>query len=304
MTPNNPRSWTILKVLKWTASYFLDNGIEDGRIDAEVLLAHVLGSTRLDLYLHYNQPLTQDELYSYKKLIRRRVAREPVAYILGQREFWSLSFKISRDVLIPRPETECLVEAALNIIRQSMTSFPLNILELGTGSGAITVALASEMPENFYIATDHSLSALKTAQINAAELVPDIKINWVAGDWLDAIKYGQRSFDLVVSNPPYVQKDILEKLQPEVWRFEPHSALDGGEDGLDCYRKIIPGASNRICPGGYLLLEIGFDQKTAIEDIARNCDCFESIAFQKDYSGHDRVAVFRLRKNARFGNNI
>lgn len=293
-TPNSKTSWTILSILKWTASYFSSNGIEDGRIDAEVLLAHVLASSRLDLYLHYDQPLTRDELKRFKGLIRRRVAREPVAYILGQKEFWSLCFSVSPNVLIPRPETECLVEAALKIVKQSNYSFPWKILELGTGSGAIIVALASEMARNIYMATDQSLDAVRIARHNSRQLLPDDMIQWVVGNWLDSMKVQEGLFDLILSNPPYIQKALIEKLQPEVCRFEPLSALDGGIDGLDCFRRIIPTASRRLSSGGYLLLEIGFDQKDAVAGIANDCGCFKTISFQKDYSGHDRIAVFRL----------
>jgi len=297
LTPNNHNCWTILDVLKWTASYFKRHGIENGRVDAEVLLANVLESRRIDLYLHYDQPLTVDELHRFRGLIKRRANREPIAYIIGEQEFWSLCFIVSKDILIPRPETECIVETALNIVRGSDKPDPFKILELGTGSGAIMIALASEMPNNCFVATDLSLNAIKIARKNERQLIADNIISWIVGDWLKPVKETDVNYDLIVSNPPYIRKDMIQKLQPEIFLFEPISALDGGIDGLSCYKKIIPEAANRLCPGGYLLLEIGFDQKESIDKIARNCVCFESISFKKDYSGHDRVAILRLSRS-------
>lgn len=294
--PNSLRPLTILNVLRWTTSYLQKNGIEDGRIDAEVLLAYALETTRPYLYLNYSRPLTRDELRHFKELIRRRAAREPIAYIVGHKEFWSLCFDINRDVLIPRPETECLVEAALKIMRESPASSPLRILELGTGSGAITIALASEIPKNSYIATDYSLAALKIARHNANKLVPCNEINWIVGDWLEWIKSGERRFDVIISNPPYIRSGLISSLQPEVGQFEPLSALSGGADGLDSYKRIFPRAAKMLYPGGHLLLEIGFDQKEAVGSIARNYTCFESTLFLRDYSGYDRVAVFACTK--------
>ena len=290
LTPNNRHRWTIFDVLKWTAAYFKQHDIEGGRIDAEVLLANVLKSKRIDLYLHYDKPLTDEELRRYKKLIKRRIKHEPVAYILGLKEFWSLCFNVSKDVLIPRPETECVVETALKIAGDYSPD-PLRILEIGTGSGAIMIALASEIPSNTFVATDLSVNAIDVAKRNERALLSGKRINWIVGDWFEPFKNNDVDFDLIISNPPYICKDIIEELQPEIFLFEPIFALDGGVDGLGCYRKIIPEAAQRLSPGGYLILEIGFDQKESVENIARDYGCFSSISFKKDYSGHDRVAV-------------
>ena len=291
LTPNNHHRWIIFDVLKWTTAYFSQHDIKGCRIDAEVLLANVLKSSRIDLYLHYDKPLTDEELRHYKKLIKRRIKREPVAYITGQKEFWSLCFKVSRDVLIPRPETECTVEAVLKVVGESNSAEPLRILELGTGSGAIVIALASEMPTHTFVAIDLSVNAITMARRNEKALLSGKKINWIVGDWFEPVKNDAVNFDLIVSNPPYIRKDIIAELEPEISLFEPTSALDGGVDGLRCYRKIIPEAGKRLCPGGYLILEIGYDQKASVENIARDCGCFSSISFKKDYSGRDRVAV-------------
>lgn len=292
-TPIDHNGWSILKTLQWTAAYFKRHDIENGRVDAEVLLAHVLGSSRIDLYLHHDQPLTRSELEHFKILIKRRAAREPVAYILGNKEFWSLDFKVDGNVLIPRPETECLVELALKLARQSGAASPLKILELGVGSGAITIALASEMPAHHYTATDVSPAAISIARANQQRLLPRTVVNWVVGDWFDAINTRGLFFDLILSNPPYIRKNVIQGLQKEVCAFEPLGALDGGEDGVACYRRIIPAAALRLSPGGYLLLEIGFDQKEQVAAIAAECGAFDYIGFEKDYSGHDRVAILR-----------
>jgi release factor glutamine methyltransferase len=297
LTHNNRDCWTILDILEWTTLYFKRHGIENGRVDAEVLLANILESKRIDLYLHYDQPLTADELHRFRGLIKRRANREPIAYIIGEKEFWSLCFKVSKDILIPRPETECIVETALNIIKDSNKPDPLKILELGTGSGAIMVALASEMSNNCFAATDLSFNAIKIARKNERQLIADNIVNWIVGDWLKPVKETGINYDLIISNPPYIRKDMIQKLEPEIFLFEPISALDGGIDGLSCLKKIIPEATFRLCPGGYLLLEIGFDQKESVEKIARSCLSFESISFKKDYSGHDRVAILRLSRS-------
>jgi release factor glutamine methyltransferase len=298
LIPNNHHRWTIFDVLKWTATYFRQHDIKSGRIDADVLLANVLKSNRIDLYLHYDKPLTDKELRHYKKLIKRRIKREPVAYITGQKEFWSLCFKVSKDVLIPRPETECTVETVLKVVRELNRPEPLRILELGTGSGAIVIALASEMPTHTFVATDLSVNAINVARRNEKALLSGKKINWIAGDWFEPVNDNAVNFDLIVSNPPYVCKDIIAELEPEIFLFEPISALDGGVDGLRCYRKIIPEAIKRLNPGGYLILEIGYDQKAFVENIARDCGSFSSISFKKDYSGHDRVAVLCSKMQA------
>ncbi len=293
--PNNRSgAWTIKKVLHWTISYFNRHGIENSRLDAEVLLSHALKRRRIDLYLSHDQPLENDELETFRALIKRRAAREPVAFITGVKEFWSLSLNVSRKVLIPRPETECLVEAALSIAEPLNGKRELKILELGTGSGAIVISLASQMPAHLYFATDLSAAAMSVAVGNARKTLSFDNINWVVGDWLSPFKDEMGRFDLIVSNPPYIRKHLVAKLQPEICRFEPVMALDGGRDGLDCYRRIIPAAARRLSPGGYLLLEIGFDQKEHIRQIAGECRQWESVSFNKDYSGHDRVAVLKM----------
>jgi len=286
--------WTILSLLKWTTSYFSSHSIDNPRSTAEVLLAHTLGLKRIDLYLQYDRPMHADELKSYKQLIKRRVSREPVAYITGTREFWSLDFKVNRHVLIPRPETECLVEAALAIMEKRGGADPLSILELGTGSGAVVTALASQAPVHRYYASDISIEALKVARQNSASL-GQAGIFYFAGDWLAPVRCSRFCFDLIVSNPPYICRTDIKGLQPEIHKYEPIQALDGEEDGLGSLRRIIASAPDYLVPGGALLLEIGYDQKEGVEAIARQAGCFGEVSFDRDYSGLHRVAILRKK---------
>lgn len=281
--------WTILSLLKWTTSYFSTHAIDNPRSTAEVLLAHALRLKRIDLYLQYDRPMHADELKSYKRLIQRRVAREPVAYITGSREFWSLDFKVNRDVLIPRPETECLVEAALAVMGKNDGGAPLFILELGTGSGAVVTALACQAPGHRYVASDISIAALKVARYNSAALGQE-GILFFAGDWLAPIRLSNVRFDLIVSNPPYIRRGDIKGLQPEIHGYEPIQALDGEEDGLGSLRQIIAAAPDYLVSGGALLLEIGYGQKEGVEAIARQGSSFSAVSFEKDYSGIQRVA--------------
>lgn len=280
--------WTIKKLLEWTTTYFISHDIDSPRAAAEILLAHVLNLKRVDLYLRYDQPLVRDELEFFKELIRRRVLKEPVAYILGRREFWSMDLSVSRDVLIPRPETECLVEQALAVLNATATT-SRRILELGTGSGAIILALLSRMRPCVGIASDISYRALQVARINARLHGLDDKVHFLCADWTQAFKTQCGSFDMIVSNPPYIQTHQIPNLQPEIYRYEPLRALDGGDDGLRCLRHIISEAHQFLQPGGTLLMEIGHDQRQAVQQIVKACGHYESPVFNKDYGGYDRV---------------
>ncbi|MCJ7616284.1 MAG: peptide chain release factor N(5)-glutamine methyltransferase [Desulfobacterales bacterium] len=286
--------WTISKLLRWTASYFQSHDIDSPRSTAEILLAHTLGGLkRIDLYLRYDQPLTIDELSIFKTYIKRRINREPVAYIVGAREFWSMDLAVTKDVLIPRPETECLVESALSILESSSGS--KRILELGTGSGAIILALASERPENIYFASDRSVEAVKLALMNAKFHNLDGKVIFFTGDWLEPLKNTGQLFDMIISNPPYIRTSDIPDLQPEIYKHEPFTALDGGKDGLGSIKKIILQAHAFLVQKGILLLEIGHDQKDQIKKIIDDCGNYEDVVFKKDYSSYYRTACIRKK---------
>jgi release factor glutamine methyltransferase len=284
--------WTILKTLQWTAGYFREKGIEQARPDAEILLAHVLDCERIDLYLRYDKPLNPSELERYRTLIRRRARREPVAYITGHREFWSLDFCVTPDVLIPRPETERLVEL---VLEHCPAQRRLDVLELGVGSGAISVALCRERPPWRTWASDRSTRALAVARENARRHGCAGTIRFFAGDWFEPLAAETARFDLIVSNPPYISRRDLKNLEPEVAVHEPAAALDGGEQGTDCLERLIGGAPRFLNPGGRLFLEIGWDQGRAVEEISGKNGAYTSVTVHKDYARRDRVAQLVLQ---------
>lgn len=281
--------WTIIKLLQWTTSYFKSNGIDSPRAAAEILLAHTLALKRIDLYLRHDQPLSRSELDLFKSLIKRRTNREPVAYIMGGKEFWSMELAVSKDVLIPRPETECLVEETLSILAKEHLCDSKRILEMGTGSGAVILAIASQKPEHLYFASDISINALGIAIKNVKQLGFDNKISFFCGNWFLPLMGKDIFFDIIISNPPYIRRNDIGNLQPEINRFEPLEALDGGEDGLDHVRHIIEHAHLFLNNEGNLLLEIGHDQKEAVDKIIKETGNYKRVYFRKDYSGFDRV---------------
>ncbi len=295
--------WTILTLLKWAASYFKSHNIDSPRSTAEILLAHTLEIKRIDLYLRYDQPLTTGELAEFKVLIKRRVKKEPVAYIVGHKEFWSMDFTVSNDVLIPRPDTECLVETTFNLLskrqkeQDDSESEPMRIFEPGTGSGAVIISLASELTSGapggkagyLFFAADKSPRAVTMAKANAKRNHFEKKIHFFSGDWFGALKGDGWSFDAIVSNPPYVPTRTITQLQPEIYDNEPIMALDGGPDGLDAIKLIVGQAPRFLKKRGGLLLEIGYDQKEKVQHIIERCGAYCDIRFNKDYAGHFRV---------------
>jgi len=295
ITASGETQWTIIKLIRWATSYLKSHDIDSPRATGEILLAHALKFKRIDLYLNYDQPLVAEELTTFKMLIKRRIKREPVAYILGAKEFWSMDLKITQDVLIPRPETECLVEVALSFLSNIPPSQSQRILDLGTGSGAIVLALVSQQPRHVYFASDYFKKAAALASRNAAQHHFLERIHFFVGDWLTPLNPEKSGFDMIVSNPPYIPSRVIGKLQPEIHRFEPFAALNGDQDGLSCFRKIIGSAHNYLKPQGVLLLEIGHDQKDDVHRIVSNCDFYEDFNHTKDYSGCDRVVLMRKR---------
>ena len=287
---DKPSPWTTLDLIRWTTGYFKDHQIESARSEAEILLAHALKTRRIDLYLNHDQPLSKDERERFKSLIKRRVGGEPVAYVTGTREFWSLALAVNPSVLIPRPETECLVEAVLPFLDGHAGSVK-RVLEMGAGSGAISIALAHEHPEHHYVAMDRSAAAVQTARQNARTHQVDHRIDWFCGDWDAALLPEQGTFDLIVSNPPYVRSRDIDGLQPEIRHHEPRMALDGEGDGLGSIRQIIESGHRYLRNGGLLALEIGHDQKKDVLAIAGGVGRYRAPTIIRDYSGYDRVAV-------------
>ncbi|MDR2422309.1 MAG: peptide chain release factor N(5)-glutamine methyltransferase [Deltaproteobacteria bacterium] len=245
------KAWAAADLLKTVTDFLGQKGLPSPRLEAEILLSEVLGLTRVELYVNFERVLTPEELEDYRGLVRRRLSHEPSAYILGRKEFYLLNFKVTPDVLIPRPETELLVDEA----RRLAAKFPApRIADLGCGCGAIALALAKSLPQSQILATDVSPEALAVAKFNAEALKLDNQVEFRQGDLIEPLL--GRSFDLVCANLPYVPHDEIATLEPDVQKFEPHLALDGGPDGLSLYRRLLPEVKKVLAPGGYLLMEI------------------------------------------------
>ena len=288
---------TILDVLRLTTDYFQSHQIESPRISAELLLAHVLKVNRLDLYLRFDQPLSGEELDGYRELIRRRLGHEPVAYITGAKSFWDLTLAVTPDVLIPRPDTETLVETALNRITRfnhEAGRAPI-IFEPATGSGAVILSLAASAPHGRFFASDAFVPALYVARDNALWNGLDDQIRFLAADWFSGLNHETARFDMIVVNPPYVPSADIATLEPEVRDYEPRAALDGGADGLDHIRSIIAAAGDFLAAGGVLLMEIGWDQRLRVEALAQKSGWCDDADFVRDLAGHDRVAVLQKK---------
>jgi release factor glutamine methyltransferase len=277
-------SWTVLKILRWTADYFRGKGIESARLDAELLLSATLAMDRVTLYVNFERPLNADELSRYREKVQRRASREPIQYILAETEFWSLPFNVNPAVLIPRADTEVLVEEVLKKMDGCCS-----VLDIGTGSGAIAIALAHEMPEIYVTAIDCSEAALEVARGNARRNGVEDRVACLAGD-LKSLPAGP--FDVIVSNPPYIPSRDWEQLMPEVRDHEPRLALDGGDDGLEAYRRIAVQAVQVLSPDGWLLVEVGIGQATVVSALFRAAGLTD-VTQRDDYAGIPRVVTGR-----------
>ncbi len=261
----------------------VEAGIDSAALDARLLTGAALRVASASLLAYPNAPVDADEAACLAEYTRRRLAREPVARIVGKAEFWGLPFRLSPETLVPRPDTETLVEAALEM--SPAGEVPLRILDLGTGSGCILVALLSEWRDAFGIGLDRSLDALATARGNAQMNGVGDRAAFVASDWAAAIA---GRFGLIVSNPPYIRAGDIAALEPEVTRFDPLAALDGGWGGLDAYRAILSQAGRVLAPGGRIVLELGHDQADAVADIAAGHGLVV-MAIRNDLAGHRRA---------------
>lgn len=281
------KEWTVVSLLKTSAEFLKQKGIEEARLTAELLLADVLRMRRMDLYLNFEQPISSKELEQFRAMVRRRLAGEPVQYILGWEEFFGLRLEVNPAVLIPRPETELLVERVLDDYANASPT----ILEVGTGSGAIAVALAKSIPTAHVIAVDISEPALQVARRNAVRHSVESRIQFLTLDALQpdfAEKFSER-FDAVVSNPPYVPLAERESLQKEVRDFEPAVALFC-QTGFEFYEKLAADAPRLLKPSGKLYLELHADGAEKVQKILEQKG-FQNITFKKDYQGVLRVAV-------------
>ena len=284
--------WTILDLVQWGTSYLTDKGFDESRLTIELLLASVLHYRRIDLYTKFEQPLTETELATFKKLLQRRLAHEPLQYILGETEFMGLVFAVDRRVLIPRPETEIVVETTLEILQKSFSSLKeVRILEIGTGSGCIAVSCAKLFPTCFIHATDVSSDALEVASTNATVHEVENRIIFSVQDILNvrSDSFSHR-FSLIVSNPPYVSENEFQKLSPEVRDFEPKKALTDGADGLTFYRSISAIAGEILEKNGIVLVEHAYDQSEAVRTIFLEKN-WRILKTRTDHSGHLRCVV-------------
>jgi release factor glutamine methyltransferase len=280
----------ISSALQWGINRLQESGVDNPRLDAEVLLAHCLKTDRVKLYVFYDKRLDRKDWERYTKYIEIRAKRKPVAYITGFKEFHSLRFRLTQAVLIPRPETEILVEEALKeCVVVGEKKHPLGILELGTGSGVISVILAKEMEYPSIIATDISFEIVKVARENLRLYKGENKVNFLVSRYLQAIKVKENHFDLIISNPPYLSESDWENVQPEIKEYEPPDALLGGEDGLDFYRIIIPDVSRLLKYDGWLMLEVGMGQVDEVSKMIKVTGEFRKIELVNDFSGITRV---------------
>lgn len=289
-----PRTVTVRQALQEGAALLSQMGIESARLDAALLLGEALGCPREKLYLDYEMALEISVKDLYDSLLERRARREPLSYIIGRREFWSLDFYITPEVLVPRAETELLVEVTLGLVKGLDKNHPIKILDLGTGSGTIAVSLAKELGDVEIWATDLSARALEVARTNALRHRVEEKIRFLLGDAFAPVRGQLNFFDLVVSNPPYVRRRELKDLSPEVCDWEPRLALDGGADGLDFYRRIVEETHLYLADGGFLALEIGADMSAEVcRLISNSVGYFSATQVCQDYAGRDRVVVAR-----------
>lgn len=290
----NDKIWTIGRILKWTEQYFKDKGIESPRLDAEVLLAHVLEKQRIYLYVHFDEPLQPGELAAYREMIKKRVLRVPVAQILGEKEFMGLTFKVTADTLVPRPDTEILVQAAVDRLRAMAGEEPLRFADIGTGSGAICLSVLHYLAGTVADTVDISPAARAVAEENAASLGLADRITFHTGDLLQPLS--GISFAAILSNPPYIPEADIVKLAPEVRLKEPHTALSGGQDGLDFYRRLANEAPAMLVPGGFTAFEVGIHQAGDVATLLKANPLIGRTEILPDYAGIDRVVV-GWRKN-------
>lgn len=283
--PNDADIWTIKRLLNWTADFLKKKGAESPRLDAEVLLAHVLEWPRVSLYIHFEDEVGEKAKSAYRELVKKRSEGTPVAYLVGRKEFFSLPFLVSPSVLIPRPDTETAVVEALDFLK---TRAHPRVADVGTGSGCIALAIAKHHETAHVTGIDISADALGVALKNAEILELSDRVRFLQGDLLAPI-LEEAPFDLIISNPPYIPTDDIEELELEVRLFEPHLALDGGAEGLVIVKRLVSDAIPRLKPGGCLLLEIGSAQEQAVGKILRDHPEFAHPITIRDAANLPRV---------------
>lgn len=272
-------------MLNWTVNYFKSKNIQSARLDAEVLLSHVLRQERIYLYVHFDEPMEQNELSKFREYVKKRAQHVPIAYIIGEREFMGLPFKVTKDTLIPRPDTEILVENVLNNVDKDKE---IEIVDIGTGSGAIILSLLVNLPKAQGKTVDISSKAIEVAKENAVNLQVNDRCEFFVGDLFAPLN--DNKFDVIVSNPPYIPQKDIATLEDDVKEYEPVSALTDGGDGLSYYRRLLSEGKAYIKENGFIALEIGIYQSEDVKQIAMD-NGWKNIKIIKDYAGIDRVVL-------------
>ncbi|QDT08925.1 peptide chain release factor N(5)-glutamine methyltransferase [Planctomycetes bacterium K23_9] len=289
MSDTEEEAWTVLRLLEWTTDFFKKRGSPSARLDAEVLLAHARDCERIQLYTSFAEIPTEEEKVAFREMVRRRGEGMPVAQLVGYKEFYSLKFRVTEHVLIPRPETEHLVIEALDCAKLiNKTDAPLQIADVGTGSGAIAIALAVALPNAQFTAIDQSSEALKIATWNAEKHKVDSRIRFIESDLLAEVQ-SPAKFDIICSNPPYVSEAEYEDLLPSVRDFEPRQALVSGPDGTEIIKRLLGESYDRLNPGGRLIIELSPMIAEACAELVGQISELEDLRFIKDLAGHKRI---------------
>ncbi len=282
-------SWTIGRLLNWTKDYFQTRDIENARLDAEVLLAEARGCQRIELYTAFDEPADEQTRVAFRELVRRRAEGMPVAYLVGRREFYAMTFYVTPDVLIPRPETEFLVVALLDLAKtQNRTQEQIEIADVGTGSGVLAICGAKNLPLSRVTAIDVSPAALAVARRNCDLHAVSDQVDLVESNLMESIPDGKQ-FDFIVSNPPYVSQAEYEALPGEVKNHEPRSALFAGPVGTETIEQLIPQAASHLKPGGWIIMELSPMIADRVADLFRVGDRWDNITMVKDLAGHQRL---------------
>ncbi len=289
-TSNHNKIWTITELLRWSTDYLKEKGFQEARLNSELLLSHTLNCSRIDLYTRFDRPLGKDELTVFKALFKRRLDHEPLQYIIGESEFMGLKFFVDKRVLIPRQETEVLVEETINISRTFEGN--INILDIGVGSGNIAVSLTKFIDKASVTGIDVSADSLVVARLNVDRYALNDKVKLHHQNIFDEIKLDTK-FDIIVSNPPYISSDEMKDVQPEVAEYEPLIATTDNQDGLTYYKRIVEVGKALLKPGGWLLFEIAYNQKEDVFELFSNSG-YSSIDAIKDYGGNFRVVRGRF----------
>ena len=291
------QTWTVRRLLEWTSGFFSRKNVDPPRLSAELLLAHVLNVPRIKLYTDYERPLTDAQLTQFRELVRCGGEHEPIAYLTGKAHFFNLEFEVNSDVLIPRPDTETIVENVLQQARHASGMQSPRVLELCSGSGCVAAAIAHHLKTATVVATELSAAAVALARRNIERLRLADRITIELGDLYEPLSriVDARPFDLIVANPPYIPTAQIETLDRSVRDYEPRIALDGGADGFQIHRRILAGAGEHLPAGGQIFIEIMCDQGAAALETARAYDALESIRILKDHAGHDRVLAARRK---------